>query len=757
MLVALCDLALVPAQAAAQDSIAGCKRDLVISPRNTQIDGNLVRLAGTPESPVRVDCDEMQLFATTMELFRKEGRLVASGDVVFVSGSSRIAAERMEYDTKAKTGTFYNASGTTVMRDRAEPSQQGSQEPNAFFWGRELRKVGPRTYDIIGGGFTACVQPTPRWEVGSGQITLKLDDYALLRNAVFRIKGVPVMYLPIFYYPTQEDDRATGFTMPIYGNETVKGHTVSNQFFWALGRSHDASFFHDWMSKAGQGYGAEYRYALGPAARGEARVYTLNEAEVTPEEATPTRPVRAASRSYNVEGGLTQPLPLGLRAQAQANYFTSLATQQRFNQDPYRATQRQRSFGANITGNWAEYVLSARFDQSDYFDAEDTLTRTGSLPRVSFSRGERALGRTPIYFGATGEYVTIVRKRIREDEQIDDEGLSRFDFTPTIRIPFTKLPFFTVNSAASWRGTYWTESLDTSRRRIAEPIGRQYFDFSSRITGPVFNRIFDTPRNAFAQRWKHVIEPSVTVQRTTAIDNVDRIAQLEGGDYVVGNVTSYSYALSNRLYAKKESSREIANVTVSQSYYTDQRAAQYDPNYETTFTGQTRPTNFSPVALLARLSPTDRVQGQFRTEWDPTAQAIRTLSANGSLRVGTWLDSYAGWSMRRYIAELPEFSAASATHTINGGATMRTAQNRFGGTYSMDYDFRRDLFLQQRVLAYYNAQCCGVVVEWQTWSLLGLPGVTVPQDRRFNVSFSLAGIGTFSNFFGALSGQPQRR
>jgi hypothetical protein len=28
----------------------------------------------------------------------------------------------------------------------------------------------------------------------------------------------------------------------------------------------------------------------------------------------------------------------------------------------------------------------------------------------------------------------------------------------------------------------------------------------------------------------------------------------------------------------------------------------------------------------------------------------------------------------------------------------------------------------------------------------------VPQDRRFNIGFTLAGVGTFSNFFGAFGG-----
>jgi hypothetical protein len=48
-------------------------------------------------------------------------------------------------------------------------------------------------------------------------------------------------------------------------------------------------------------------------------------------------------------------------------------------------------------------------------------------------------------------------------------------------------------------------------------------------------------------------------------------------------------------------------------------------------------------------------------------------------------------------------------------------------------------------------------VEYQTYNL-GLFGTTfgVPKDRRFNISVTLAGIGTFSNLLGAFGGQPTR-
>jgi len=38
------------------------------------------------------------------------------------------------------------------------------------------------------------------------------------------------------------------------------------------------------------------------------------------------------------------------------------------------------------------------------------------------------------------------------------------------------------------------------------------------------------------------------------------------------------------------------------------------------------------------------------------------------------------------------------------------------GSYALDYDFARDSLVQQRILGYYNAQCCGIAVEYQTYN-----------------------------------------
>jgi len=47
------------------------------------------------------------------------------------------------------------------------------------------------------------------------------------------------------------------------------------------------------------------------------------------------------------------------------------------------------------------------------------------------------------------------------------------------------------------------------------------------------------------------------------------------------------------------------------------------------------------------------------------------------------------------------------------------------------------------------ARGSGVAGEYQVDNLGGLQGAGLQKDKRFNISFSLGGIGTFTNLLGA--------
>jgi LPS-assembly protein len=738
---------------------------------------------------------DTKIYADDMMMYTGENKAIATGNVVFAQGDNRISAEHAEFDTEKRLGTFYNATGfSTVKPPKPQAARPGAMAPPpivgqdtvVIFFGEKIEKIGPKKYRISNGGFSTCQQPTPRWDLHAGTVILNVDHYTVLKNAVLRVKGVPMFYTPILYYPTKREDRATGFLMPTYGASSLRGQSIHNGFFWAINRSQDATILHDWFSQTGQGVGSEYRYNAGTG-DGNIRAYLDNQHGSTYVDDVGNSTTTAATRSYELRGGANQLLPFGLRARANVNYFSSIATSQQFNTNIYDASRNSRTFGGNVVGAWGKYSMNATVDHSEYFYNLTDSTLSGSFPRVSFTRNERPILDSPVYFSAAAEYVSSLRAQTFSSTDADnntvitknDTGLSRIDLAPQIRYPFKKWAWFTVNSTFGWRETYYTRSFepnsDPNVQKIVDVgLNRTLYTIQAQIVGPVFNKVWDTPENGYAEKFKHSIEPVLTVNRISSVDNINQIVKLDGIDQYVGG-TTLTYGLNNRFYAKRKTtpggvaqSREIFDIELSQSYYTNQLASQFDTQYQTTLGIVSQvPTNFSPIALNFRALPTDAINANIRAEFDARYHGLRTISAQGSYSWTSRLQVTGGWSKRGYIAEIPAFndcrvvqipftcSPASLDQAINATSTFHTKDNKVGATLSFSYDILRSYMQQQRMSLFYNAQCCGIALEYQTYNFGAGSSSPIPADHRFFLSFTLAGLGNFSPFNGALSGVPR--
>jgi hypothetical protein len=90
---------------------------------------------------------------------------------------------------------------------------------------------------------------------------------------------------------------------------------------------------------------------------------------------------------------------------------------------------------------------------------------------------------------------------------------------------------------------------------------------------------------------------------------------------------------------------------------------------------------------------------------------------------------------------------------LNGNTSLSFLDNRVRGAYTLSWDIDRRTLVSQTVSATYFAQCCGFGVEFQNYNYGQFSSsIPYPSDRRINFSFTLAGLGTFSNFFGAFGG-----
>ena len=729
-----------------QFSLERIDADRVRLVREAEIEGE----AGTANAGQKFFADEILMNTRT-------GELIANGNVVFSTPTARIAADSVVFNTKTRLGTFNTAYGIASLGERGQENRSmfGTLEPDVYFYGNTIEKIGPDKYRIDKGGFTTCVQPTPRWEIVSGGATVNLDDYVIMRNAVIHVKDVPVFYLPMLYYPIQEDDRATGFLLPQYGTSLAMGTSISNAFFWAINRSQDATFFHDWMFSRGNGVGTEYRYMLGPQAQGNFNYYFLDENAAVINGAP-----RNARQSKKIQGNLSQNLPFGLSARGRVDYFTNVTVQQTYSHDFYQQSQANRTIDGGVSGTWRNLSVNGLFQRNEFFYNENESTLSGRAPGLTLALSGVKLGPVPAFATVNAEAAHVLFVENFGTSSLDS-GLNRVDIAPSIRAPLSTLPYLQVNAIASYRSTYYSESLaEDGRTQIEEPVTRNFGDLRVDIVGPVVSRVFN-PQNAIADRLKHVVEPTFSVSRRTEIPSQNRIPQRAlGTDIVVGGTTTMNYGLTNRVLVRKDTEgqpqsgapRELLNVSIRQTYYTNANASQYDPAYSYGYQYR-NPESFSPISFNARATPLTPLLVDWRMEYDPVPLSDISPKILGMSLNGTWrsenADVTAGWTRQAYASIDRRIPPSNFLNTL---ANIRFANGTYGGNVTYNYDIARSTLINQRYVAFYNAQCCGVSFEFQAVNYPQQSGFFIPRDRRFNMSFTLAGVGSFSNFFGAFGG-----
>lgn len=707
---------------------------------------------------VEVECERVKFFADAIEIFTDTNRLVATGNVVFTSPLARVAAESADFDTKTLTGVFTTASGTMTMGRKTDRALFAGQDPDVYFYGATVERVSDRQYRISEGGFTTCVQPTPRWELVSGHAVITIDDHAVLRNTVLRVKGVPLMYLPYAYYPLKDGQRATGFLLPTYGTSTLRGQAISNAFFLAMGRSQDATIFHDLFTRTGQGVGGEYRYVAGPGSLGNVRTYLFSQHAAQFSSATSL----PAATSFEVKATINQTLGTHMRVRSQVDYFSSLITQQLYQQNVYAASNRQRVISGSWSGTWHQYSLTSSYQRSELLGADKSSLTYGGAPRLTGAISPVRLFGWPVYGSLQTELARNAYETTSASGLVTNLGLWRYGATPTLRVPLSRWPFLTVNSSATWQNMFYSNSLDANFRFSQDPISRHYLDLRTDVTGPTLTRIWDfgegqSEDGGGIQRLKHVIEPFAELRRVTGTDNLAHIVQgYDTRDYVVQGMTSLTYGLTNRMLVRPRPRRnqattstlEFLTVTLQQTYYTQPRAGVFDVTYASAsrLSGK---GNYSPVALSARATPRTGVSTTARMEFDPDSGTPISTSLQES--IGPLRGLSITTDISRVVRQITKTAPQIFDTVIRAGGQFTGHAMR--ASYSLTRDMARGYNVQQSVGWSYNAQCCGVAVDYQAFNYPIVSGLfPIASDRRIHFSVVLAGLGTFQNFFGAFGG-----
>ena len=196
--------------------------------------GDLITASATGENRVLARFRDVSLRAGNISYDLGLGIATANRQVEFTdSGGSVIFASQLELDSDLKAGVAVDfatrfSNGASLMAATAV---------------RRSERVNELNYAI----FTPCPICDAKGDPKEPSISIQAEEVVqneelraiLYRNAIFRVGGVPVFYLPYFAHPDPTVERASGFLVPIPSFDEGRGLSLEVPYLRVVSASED--------------------------------------------------------------------------------------------------------------------------------------------------------------------------------------------------------------------------------------------------------------------------------------------------------------------------------------------------------------------------------------------------------------------------------------------------------------------------------------------------------------------------------------
>ena len=259
-----------------------------------------------------------------------------------------------------------------------------------------------------------------------------------------------------------------------------------------------------------------------------------------------------------------------------------------------------------------------------------------------------------------------------------------------MRYPFKKWQWLTVEflgRRGATRSTAQSQTArpDWSRSTADRPTSRQpaVLHLQRRSSGPVFMRIWDTPDNGYAEKFKHSIEPFAESAadvghrriRPARADRRHRQHRRRARSITYGAEQPVLREAQARAgsagQAQRDRQRRPASVLLQRP---GGRAVRH-PVLELSSSAAAPPSNFSPVAAhRARGSPTNDVTASLSMDFDSHYHALRTISANGDVHLAAARADDVGWSKKSFIEGLAGLRRSELPRPLHQPVDQRPAR-----------------------------------------------------------------------------------
>ena len=646
---------------------------------------------------VRINRESWTLYADEVEVDQEAEIFVAKGEILVFDRGNQIQGSSLRYNYGTGQGVIYEARGLLT--------------PATTFTAEEIYRDDDRTYRLIGATYTTCgVCQTPPydWEARASELTVHPDEFMWGLNGTFWLKGVPVLYVPVFRHPLVQ--RQTGLLTPIFGGNREEGFILNQQFFWAISDSQDATLGVIYRSDRGLSPTVEYRYVL-EEGKGQFNAQYLHDR------------VEKKDR-YLVQFKHNQAFTPTLAGNADINVRSDKEFPQQFGTRFLERTELVNSSSASLTYALPAHAvtLAGQFQESREPDVPKSGASVMRAPELTITTFPLPLfgedtDTTNLFFEQQSGVAHFVRRK--------DLDRERIDLHPRLSLPVPLTSYITLTPAVALRETAYTRGAkDIDEDGVTREMVEAEASFESKIF-----RIFPVLGERL-RAIRHTIEPNIRYLYIPEVTQ-DDLPQLDGIDFISPQNRIF-LRLTNRLSALireptgARRTYDFLSLTLENSVNLDQERRTFSDN----FLGSLQPENtiqavkdrrpkpnhpgFSTAQerrfsdLVASLSVTPPWPLEFRgsVAWNPEDDMIDTINVG----VGT---GYPGLVKvdATYTFKNPDTFAFQNIQEGREGVMGRvtvTPIEQLHLSYLLRYDLEFDRFQENQVEARYQT-CCWAV------------------------------------------------
>jgi len=363
----------------------------------------------TAKGNVKAVWGKMTLTADELRFDSKKRDIVAVGNVEINDGEDSLKADRVAMNMDTQTGAVLDGE-IHVSKD------------NTYLRSEKIEKTGENKYRLKEGTMTTCKCPSgkPSWELGSKYVKATIGEYAVARDFVFYVKGVPVFYLPYMVFPVKTEQES-GLLRPRYIYSTRDGSEFFLPYYQAFAPWMDATITPEYFTRRGVGGSVEYRYRLTPEREGKAYFRYFNDFI-----SGTAKDRYEGSLHHEDRWGKNSWGKIDIRLLSDPKYPSDFGEAIEISSQQH--TESRASIG---TYRWPVNTIAEALYYQDISSSLGMTTFTETtyqrLPRISLTSLQWKIPFTPLYFNADGTFDNFT--------SVQERSVQRIYLAPTLSMP----------------------------------------------------------------------------------------------------------------------------------------------------------------------------------------------------------------------------------------------------------------------------------------------------------------------------------